>query len=59
MEKYVCMTCGSDEVYEQVWMHINSSKGGEPVGDGIVWCEMCNGDGGLLSETEYQEMISS
>lgn len=53
------MTCGSDEVYEQVWMHINSSKGGEPVGDGIVWCEMCNGDGGLLSETEYQEMISS
>jgi hypothetical protein len=38
---WVCGDCGSEDVYEAVWMEINGTGGGEPVGDGQSWCEEC------------------
>lgn len=38
---WVCNDCGGENVYEAVWMEINGTGGGEPVGDGQSWCEDC------------------
>ncbi len=39
---WVCNDCGGEDVYEAVWMEINGTKGGEPVGDGQSWCGDCD-----------------
>ena len=39
---YVCGECGGEEVYEAVWMEINGTGGGEPVGNGENWCADCD-----------------
>jgi len=53
---WVCGDCGSEEVYEAVWLSVNGTGGGEPVGDGEYFCEDCdNRVYSLIKKNDWEE----